>query len=426
MPYGLSTCYEAGWEPAVSSYSLFAGSTRPPRAYHHAFPTSYEFTCEQDPDAGKKCETAQDCADGVIAAPDNPQAVQCVNGKCLCAVADPPDPSKDFCAVGGVCMKKECATGAQELKDKLDEMQTKIAKLKELNGDDPEADEDALASSPLGKKKQKELQSVEQDMASRLSAAPTFEQLENMLENKAEDLAETATTGLEFQPSLRSMLREMGPVRLEAAVQDVSRGSQAILQANNRLQPGSIAMMTTSDVKLLDGVDDAISKALRPLVSLRKVLKSIRGNSALLMGHPGDWAMSQDEEPQDDSGRSGTVPSDETPAKPPHSDDVEAALAKKLEPQPNGVEAATGTVTDQVPPPSEDDREAPPPPNPPEEQTPPAAQASMETQAWVALLQQVAALSSASQPARVPSLHISRSKTNRCSRRSRIDAGNFL
>ena len=71
-----------------------------------------------------------------------------------------------------------------------------------------------------------------------------------------------------------------GPVRLESAVQDMTRGVHSVLQFNKSLQPGAIAMMTTSDAKLLNGMDDAVDKALWPIVSLRKVLKSIRGNVA--------------------------------------------------------------------------------------------------------------------------------------------------
>jgi len=48
------------------------------------------------------------------------------------------------------------------------------------------------------------------------------------------------------------------------AAEDMTRGVNAILLEEKNLLPGSIALMTTSDVKMLDGADTALDKvALR-------------------------------------------------------------------------------------------------------------------------------------------------------------------
>jgi len=87
------------------------------------------------------------------------------------------------------------------------------------------------------------------------------------------------------------------------AAEDMTRGVNAIQLEEKNLQPGSIALMTTSDVKMLDGADTALDKALVPIVSLRKVLKSIKGNAALLRGKAEEWAEIQGDEPQDNPHR---------------------------------------------------------------------------------------------------------------------------
>jgi len=80
--------------------------------------------------------------------------------------------------------------------------------------------------------------------AARTSQAPTYDDLKNELEGNAETLAEAASSSLEFQPSLRSLLRELGPVRLESAVQAISTS----------VTHDSVA--PDMEFSLLDGVQD--------------------------------------------------------------------------------------------------------------------------------------------------------------------------
>jgi len=224
-------------------------------------------------------------------------------------------------------MPETCAEGAAELETRIDELSQQAADLKARSGDSVEGGgEDEVVPSPISPERRAELNSVEASMAARVKQAPTFADLKQELEGNAETLAETASTSLEFQPSLRSLLRELGPVRLEKSVQDMTRGVHAVLQAEKNMQPGAIAMMTTSDAKLLDGMDTAIDKALLPIVQLRKVLKSIKGNAGLLRGKVADWADTQSDEPQDNPWRDGSLPSEEAPIIPTKQED----LAKKI------------------------------------------------------------------------------------------------
>jgi len=280
-----------------------------------------------DKDTQGECKETADC---IKDQRGTAETVQCVTseagGTCQCI-----DNSKDGgdrnCAVGGVCMKETCADGARELETQIDELRARQQALKgDSEGDMDE--ENAAPTDPAAKKKA--LDEVVDTMAARMKQAPTFENLKDDLEGNAQTLAEVANSSLEFQPSLRSLLRELGPVRLETAVQDMTRGVHAVLQANKSLQPGSIAMMTSSDSKLLDGLDAGIDKALVPIVSLRKVLKSIKGNAALLRGKVEEWAETQPDEPQDNPWRDGLLPSEEAPKPSTAQDEAQNKAAGDL------------------------------------------------------------------------------------------------
>jgi len=341
MPFGLSAYYEAGWAPDASSYGIGGGARlthslpgpqldweaqlpRRPHLSRHALPTSLTQDCLKD--TLMTCKNTEQCVEEKHG---EAGSVICTDGKCLCNDSD----SGKFCAVGGVCMKEQCAAGAQELELQIDDLQNRADALKDANGDavnTESGDQDAAVPHPISRERRVELNNVMAQMAKRTQQAPTFEDLKNELEGNAETLAETASTSLEFQPSVRSLLREMGPVRLESAVQDMTRGVHSVLQFNKSMQPGAIAMMTTSDAKLLNGMDDAVDKALWPIVSLRKVLKSIKGNASLLRGHSDAWAMNQSEEAQDNPGRDVSLPSEEEPKPTSPKQDLEQQIEKDL------------------------------------------------------------------------------------------------
>jgi len=114
------------------------------------------------------------------------------------------------------------------------------------------------------------------------------------------------------------------------AAEDMTRGVNAILLEEKNLQPGSIALMTTSDVKMLDGADTALDKALVPIVSLRKALKSIKGNAALLRGKAEEWAEIQGDEPQDNPHRIEHL-SEQTVIQPSKKDALESGIPTDFE-----------------------------------------------------------------------------------------------
>lgn len=221
-------------------------------------------------------------------------------------------------------MKQHCAETGKEMTDQIDGLQKKAEELRAASGEG----EDADVLTPISSERKRDTQKVMSEMAARVGQAPTFEDLKKELEGKAETLADTASTNVEFQPSLRTLVREIGSSRLETAVQDMTRGVHAILKANKNLQKGSIALMTTSDVGLLDGVDDAVNKALWPLVALRKILKSIKGNAALLRGRDAEWAGSQLDEPNDDPARAVFIPSEELPIEETAAEHMDKATAE--------------------------------------------------------------------------------------------------
>lgn len=211
-------------------------------------------------------------------------------------------------------MSEDCAkNGGEQLDAELSAVEDQAEELRSATGQEERDLEDDVVSTPISQKRREALGELVAKMAKRTQEAPTVEDLRNELEGNSQTLADTATTSIEFQPSLRSLVREMGPFRLEAAVKDTTRGVGAIVNASNAMQPGSISMMTTSDVRLLDGMDAGINKALWPLVGLRKVLKSIRGNAALLRGRIDDWGETQPTEPQDIPGPTNALPSEEDP-----------------------------------------------------------------------------------------------------------------
>lgn len=220
-------------------------------------------------------------------------------------------------------MNEHCAETGKEIQAEIDTLQTKADELRAASGDG----EDTDVLTPISSERKAEMQKVMSEMAARVSQAPTFEDLKKELEGKSETLADTAATNIEFQPSLRTLIREMGTSRLETGVQDMTRGVHAVLKANKSLQKGSIPLMTTSDIGLLDGVDEAVNKALWPLVALRKVLKSIKGNAALLRGRDAEWAGAQLDEPNDDPARSVFVPSEELPIEETAAEHMDKAVA---------------------------------------------------------------------------------------------------
>lgn len=360
MTFGLRSIYEAGWSPAVSSYDpgrcssndsdayathwdgnmLAAIGSFRPSVHRVARLTSF---IEPAKDTGAPCTSSEQC---VTEKHGTAESVQCVkqldgNSRCECM--------KGYSTVGGVCMPQSCAGGAQELEDRIDNLAKQAAALRARSGDAAEGagGEDDIVPTPISAERRAELNQVESSMEKRIKQEATFEELREQLDGDAETLAETASSAIEFQPSLRSLLREMGPARLENAVQDMTRGVHSVLKADKALQQGSLAMLTTSDIKSLDGTDTAIDKALVPLVQLRKVLKSIKGNAGLLRGRVEDWADTQFDEPQDNPYRDGVLPSEENPIVPTAHQDLSKKLsqdvntAKELSAQSREAQAAS-------------------------------------------------------------------------------------
>jgi len=263
MPLNLSATLSAGWLPDDSTFSVLTPER--PRAWTHS--ASSLLQTPQTSFAGE--DTGQICdGDGPVACAGKAGESTCKDGKCVCA--------ENSTFVGGTCVLNSntgLLTYMQKASAELDKLNDQIEVQKAANGGDVDGNEDATA--PISSVRALDLQTTMAQMKKRVEQAPKFEDLKRELEGNAATLADTAATSVEFQPSIRSLIREMGPARLEHAVQDMTRGVHAVLNTNKNLQKASVALMTTTDAQLLDGVEESINKALWPLVALRKNLKSI-------------------------------------------------------------------------------------------------------------------------------------------------------
>lgn len=318
MPLNLSATLSAGWLPDDSTFSVLTPER--PRAWAHS--ASSFLRNPQTSFAGE--DTGQICdGDGPVACAGKAGESTCKDGKCVCA--------ENATFVGGTCVLNSntgLLTYMQKASAELDKLNETIEVQKAANGGDVDGSEDATA--PISSVRALDLQTTMAQMKKRVEQAPKFEDLKRELEGNAATLADTAATSVEFQPSIRSLIREMGPARLEHAVQDMTRGVHGVLNTNKNLQKASVALMTTTDAQLLDGVEESINKALWPLVALRKNLKSIMGNAALLRGRDPEWAQAQQEEPNDDPARYVPIPSDELPIEKDAEETAQAAMPAPL------------------------------------------------------------------------------------------------
>jgi len=193
-----------------------------------------------------------------------------------------------------------CTTVAEEL---AAEIEQKSAAVEAEAGDDSSI----ISSTPQQKaESERELNKIRE----RAGDSADDKWLKIQLESNSQALADTATTSLEYQPTERTLEREMGADRLGAAVEEATRGANYVINATNTLPSGALAQMTTSDTKLFSQVGDAIDFAESSTIALRKMLKSIKGNSCLLVGDEECWAASQVKEPWEDIDRDMAIPED--------------------------------------------------------------------------------------------------------------------